>query len=126
MDDVTRMHHAVEYEMKTAAAPEKAMANSRTPRVSAGLHIAMDDQRRKRRGGADHQDSELERTARAADGQVAGERLGSPVLEEDRGHEENGDGQQVVVHHGVPVLEARQLDALAHREQVGRRREAVL
>lgn len=37
MDEVTRMHHAVEYEMKTAAAPEKAMAKRRVPRESEGL-----------------------------------------------------------------------------------------
>jgi len=34
---VARMHHAVVYEMKTAAAPENAMAKSRNPRPSAGL-----------------------------------------------------------------------------------------
>lgn len=34
---VVRIHHAVEYEMKTAAAPEKAMANNKNPRDSAGL-----------------------------------------------------------------------------------------
>ena len=33
------MHHAVEYEMKTAAAPEKAIAKSRVPRLSAGLRV---------------------------------------------------------------------------------------
>ena len=34
---VARMHHAVVYEMKTAAAPENAIAKSRKPRPSAGL-----------------------------------------------------------------------------------------
>lgn len=34
---VARMHHAVVYEMKTAAAPEKAIAKSKKPRPSAGL-----------------------------------------------------------------------------------------
>jgi hypothetical protein len=35
---VTRMHHAVVYDMPTAAAPENAMAKRRMPRVSGGLH----------------------------------------------------------------------------------------
>ena len=34
---VTRIHHAVVYDMPTAAAPEKAMANRRRLRVSGGL-----------------------------------------------------------------------------------------
>jgi hypothetical protein len=35
---VTRMHHAVVYEIPTAAAPENAMAKRSRPRVSGGLH----------------------------------------------------------------------------------------
>lgn len=34
---MTRMHQAVEYEMKTVAAPEKAMEKRRSDRVSGGL-----------------------------------------------------------------------------------------
>ncbi len=34
---VARMHHAVVYEMPTAAAPENAIANRRKSRVSGGL-----------------------------------------------------------------------------------------
>lgn len=60
------------------------------------------------------------------DEQVPSEALRPPVLEQHRRDEEDRDGQQVVVHHGVPVLEAGELDALAHREEIGRRREAVL
>lgn len=37
VDDVVRMHQAVVYEMKTAAAPEKHMANNKNERPSAGL-----------------------------------------------------------------------------------------
>lgn len=33
---VARIHHAVVYEIPTAAAPENAMANKRNPRVSGG------------------------------------------------------------------------------------------
>jgi hypothetical protein len=36
------MHQAVEYEMKTAAAPEKAMAKRRVLRVSSGKFRARD------------------------------------------------------------------------------------
>lgn len=36
------MHQAVEYEMKTAAAPEKAIANRSVPRVSSGKFLASD------------------------------------------------------------------------------------
>lgn len=39
---VTRTHHAVVYEMPTAAAPEKAIANSRKFRVSSGLSSSGD------------------------------------------------------------------------------------
>lgn len=34
---VARMHHAVVYEITTAAAPENAIANRRKSRVSGGL-----------------------------------------------------------------------------------------
>jgi hypothetical protein len=34
---VVRMHHAVEYEIHTAAAPEKAIANNKKFRVAGGL-----------------------------------------------------------------------------------------
>jgi hypothetical protein len=37
------MHHAVVYEMPTAAAPENAIANRRKVRVSAGLHIHINE-----------------------------------------------------------------------------------
>jgi len=36
VDPQTRTHHAVEYEMKTAAAPENAMAERRMARLDAG------------------------------------------------------------------------------------------
>ena len=35
---VVRTHHAVVYDMPTAAAPENAIANSNTCRVSSGLN----------------------------------------------------------------------------------------
>jgi len=37
VDEVVRMHQAVVYEMKTAAAPEKHMANNKNERPSGGL-----------------------------------------------------------------------------------------
>lgn len=36
VDPQTRTHHAVEYEMNTAAAPENAMAERRIARLDAG------------------------------------------------------------------------------------------
>jgi hypothetical protein len=36
---VSRMHHAVVYEMPTAAAPENAIANSNRLRFSGGLRV---------------------------------------------------------------------------------------
>jgi hypothetical protein len=36
---VVRIHHAVVYDMPTAAAPENAMANSKKVRVSDGLYV---------------------------------------------------------------------------------------
>ena len=36
VDPQTLTHHAVEYEMNTAAAPEKAMAESKMARLDAG------------------------------------------------------------------------------------------
>lgn len=40
VDEVVRTVHAVQYEMKTAAAPENAMSERRDERVSSGLHSA--------------------------------------------------------------------------------------
>jgi hypothetical protein len=36
---VVRIHHAVVYDMPTAAAPENAMANNKKVRVSDGLYV---------------------------------------------------------------------------------------
>ena len=43
---VTRTHHAVVYEIPTAAAPEKAIAKRRKLRVSSGLKTTIGDQLR--------------------------------------------------------------------------------
>ena len=50
---------------------------------------------------------------------------GGPVLEQQRADEQDRDRQQVVVVHGVEVLEVGELDALAHAEHVRRAAEAV-
>lgn len=66
-------------------------------------------------------DSRSTRKNHGGDGGVSGLRwevlvhsLWGPVLQEKSGHEQNGDGQQVVVVGGVEVLEVGQLDSDSH------------
>lgn len=58
-------------------------------------------------------------------GEVEGDVLRAPVLEEERAEQEDWDRQQIVVVHGVKVLEVGQLDPLAHAEHVSGAAEAV-
>ena len=51
-------------------------------------------------------------------GEVTGKRGASPVLDKEREDEQDRNGQEVVVEHRVPVLEAGDLDALAHEEDL--------
>ena len=98
------MHHAVVYEMNAAAAPEIMIAKRRKLRVSSGLPTF-----------------QLVRTAkvhRNGDAQVLREVGCAPVLEEQSCNGEDRDGEQVVVEHGVSVLEAEALHAAAHEECV--------
>lgn len=50
-------HHAVEYEMKTAAAPENAIADSRKVRFSAGLLVSSDPHLSSRQAWKGHTNS---------------------------------------------------------------------
>lgn len=52
------------------------------------------------------------------DSQVQLQVCGPPVLRDEREDDEDGDGERVVVEHGVPVAEAHRLDLLAHREHL--------
>lgn len=102
---VTRTHQAVVYEMPTAAAPEKAMANRRKLRDSGGLYIA-------------RKVSNREEPRIILDLQVVSQVVLAPVLNQDGKHCEDGDAQQVVVEHGVPIREPSRLDLLAHRQNL--------
>ena len=48
-----------------------------------------------------------------------------PVFQQEGGDQQDRDGQQVVVVHGVEVLEVGQLDSLSHEENEGGGGEAV-
>jgi hypothetical protein len=61
----------------------------------------------------------------AANSQVQVQVLRTPILNDDRGDDEHGDAQQVVVKHRVPVLEPGHLDPLSHGEHIGGREETV-
>ena len=97
---VARIHHAVVYEIPTAAAPENAIAKSKKFRVSDGLStdLVSVDRLAKRRRRA----------------QVAGQVVISPVLGDDRSHCKDWDRQQVIVEHRVPIRETGSLDFLPH------------
>lgn len=58
-------------------------------------------------------------------GEVIGDVLGRPVLENKRAKQKNGNGEQVVVKHGVKVLKVCEFDTFTHAENVGSRRKAV-
>jgi hypothetical protein len=58
-------------------------------------------------------------------GEVALHVGGRPVLEEEGEDNDHGNGEKVVVEHGVKVLEVGQLDTLAHTENVGSGGQAV-
>lgn len=57
--------------------------------------------------------------------EVGLERLVAPVLKDEGADGKNGDRQEVVVEHRVPVLESSDLDALLHEQDVGGRAGAV-
>ena len=50
--------------------------------------------------------------------QVEGERLGSPIFNEDGEDDEDGNGEQIVVEHRVPVFESGDLYPLSHKEDL--------
>ena len=109
------MHQAVVYEMKTAAAPEKHMANNKNERPSGGLFppaesVVSGTRKSHRRGRYS---------------QVQAQVLRAPILDNDGSDDEHGDAQQVVVKHRIPVLEPGDLDPLSHGQDVGGREQAV-
>ena len=81
---VTRTHHAVVYEIPTAAAPENAMANSRKLRVSEGLS-----------GGVINEQSDRFQHHL----QIACQIFCSPIFNQQREDCKYRDAQQIVVEH---------------------------
>lgn len=78
------------------------MANSKNPRASAGLCI----------------DVSFVLGDWLLGSQVQVKVLGSPVFQQNRGNDKDGNAEQVVVEHRVPVLEAGQLDSLSHGQDL--------
>jgi hypothetical protein len=108
------MHQAVVYEMKTAAAPEKHIANNKKDRPSGGLRAGQT---------VNHAPSPWI-TYRSCS-QVQLQVLDTPIFDHDRGNDQDGNAQQVVVEHGIPIFETGHLDPLPHGQDVSGREQAV-
>lgn len=107
---VTRTHHAVVYDIPTAAAPEKAMAKSKILRVSSGLYQDTVSSK-----------STTVRTCKRPIKeyvQVPHEICVRPIFRYQGKNCEHWDRQQVIVEHRVPVRETCCLDAFAHGEDL--------
>lgn len=92
--------------MPTAAAPEKAIANSRKFRVSSGLSSI--GYKYPMHGGQGH----------SHDSQIPYEVCMRPVFCDDREYGQHRNREQVVVEHRIPVREPGHFDAFAHRENL--------
>lgn len=88
--------------MKTAAAPEKAMAERRKPRLSTGLYVSV----------------QIISFDRSRCSQVSQQVDRAPVLDQNGEDDQDGNGEQVVVVHRVPIFEAGDLDSLSHAEDL--------
>jgi hypothetical protein len=53
-----------------------------------------------------------------SDLQVPRERRGGPVLDKERENDENGDREEIVVKHGIPIFESGDLDSLSHKQDL--------
>ena len=97
--------------MKTATAPENAMAESRNVRLSAGLMDSV---------STPHPVDGRKLMNKSQHSQVADEACPTPILYDEGKAEQYGDGQEVVVKHRVPVFEPGGLDALPHEQDLYR------
>lgn len=106
VDPHVRTHQAVEYEMNTATAPEKTMAESRNDRFSAGLNRQYA--------------STYAMTQMGSDSQVPCKAGGGPVFGQEGKDDKDGNREKVVVEHRIPIFESGDLDPLSHKQNLNR------